>query len=115
MHDGLRLTVNKDVDLSRQPRGGGDRLDQRRVITGAVLGNQIGAPAAIDPVHLDGIRRGQADLVVRAGNFDECPTDCVGGQRFQRGGVAGIADSSPASKCQSAAGSGAYAPPGPIR
>lgn len=60
-----------------------------RVITGAVLGNQIGAPAAIDPVHLDGIRRGQADLVVRAGNFDECPTDCVGGQRFQRGGDGG--------------------------
>ena len=56
------------------------------MIAGAVLGNQIGPAAAIDPVHLNGLRCGQRDLVVGAGYFDERLADRVGGQRFQRGG-----------------------------
>src|ERR1700757_4490868 len=71
VHDGLRLAVDEDVHLPGQPGGGGDRLDQRRVIACAVLGYQISAPTPIDPADLNGLRCGQYDLVLLARYLDE--------------------------------------------
>ena len=84
VHDRLRFAVDKGVHLAGKPRGGLDRLDQRRVVAGSVLADQIGPPAAVNPIDLDTVRRGQRDFVLGPGDLDERLANCVGGQRFQR-------------------------------
>ena len=84
VHDRLRFAVDEGVHLAGKPRGGLDRFDQRRVVAGSVLADQIGSPAAINPIDLNTVRRGQRDFVLGLGNLDEHLANCVGGQRFQR-------------------------------
>ena len=84
MHDRLCFAVDEGVHLAGKPRGRLDRLDQRRVVAGSVLADQIGPPAAINPIDLNTVRRGQRHLVLGLGSLDEHLTNCVGGQRFQR-------------------------------
>ena len=75
--------MNEDLHLPGQPRCALHRRDQRCVVTGLVLGHQVGAAAPVDPRHVDSLRCGQFDLVVGAADLDKNLPNGVVGQRFQ--------------------------------
>ena len=86
---------------------GVDRFDERRVVAGSLLANQIGSATAENPIDLHACRRGQRDFVLGPGGFDEDLPIALAGNASSATLIAGSAVSSPTNKCQSAAGSGA--------
>src|ERR1700754_444256 len=68
VHDGLRLAVDENLHLPRQPVRFPDRRDQRCIVARRGLWRQVGPAAAVDPSHLDTGRCAQRDLVLRSGD-----------------------------------------------
>src|ERR1700677_3466834 len=71
VHDRLGFAVHEGVYLPGEPVCGLDRFDERRVVAGSLLANQIGSATAENPVDLHAFRGGQRDFVLGLGDFDE--------------------------------------------
>src|ERR1700677_4079718 len=71
VHDCLGFTMHEGVYLPGEPVCGLDRLDERRVVAGSLLANQIGSAAAENPVDLHAFRGDQRNLVLGLGDLDE--------------------------------------------
>src|SRR5271156_4802529 len=84
VHDCLGFTVHEGVPLAGEPVCGLDRFDERRVVAGSLLANQVGSATAENPVDLHAFGSDQRDLVLGLGDLDEGLAGCVGRQRFQR-------------------------------
>src|ERR1700722_106313 len=78
VHDCLSFTVHERVNLPGKPVCGLDRFDERRMVAGSLLADQIGAATAENPVDLHAFRSDQRDFVVGFGDLDERLADCVG-------------------------------------
>src|ERR1700728_1471236 len=75
VHDCLSFTVHEGVYLPGEPVCGLDRFDERRVVAGSLLADQIGSATAENPVDLHAFRGDQRDLVPRFGDLDESLAD----------------------------------------
>ena len=73
------------------------------------------APGAVQPLDVEPPATGQLELVVRAVAEQPADRGVPAGTASSEAAIAGSADSSPTSRCQSASGSGRYPPSGPSK